>query len=113
MTDPVVMAKMPHFGIHSYSASGTGSTGVYNLIKHSPYPDRTFWMAEFNIWCGACEQGQQMASMTGTASEGTAQFLLWYLAYGASAGMVWEGYDSAFSIIFITARGGACGASSE
>src|SRR5208282_2559355 len=29
MADPVVMAKVAHFGLHSYSAAGAGSTGIY------------------------------------------------------------------------------------
>jgi O-glycosyl hydrolase len=93
MTDPLIMSKLAHFGLHSYSSGGTGSQGVSNLLAHSSYPDRTFWMTEFNVWCDVCEYG---ASGTNDwlYSLGTADFLLGHLANGASAGMVWEGYDS-------------------
>ena len=51
MADPVVMAKLAHFGVHSYSDGGGGSSGVYAYLQGSAYPDRTFWMTEFNVWC--------------------------------------------------------------
>ena len=51
MADPVIMAKLRHFGIHGYFARGTGSAGVRAYILGSAYPDRTFWMTEFNVWC--------------------------------------------------------------
>ncbi len=93
MSDPLIMSKLGHFGMHSYSSGGTGSQNVSNTIARSAYPDRTFWMTEFNVWCDVCEYG---ASGTNNwlYSRGTADYILGHLANGASAGMVWEGYDS-------------------
>jgi O-glycosyl hydrolase len=91
--DPLVMSKVGHFGLHSYSSGGGGSGGVYDLLQGSAYPDLTFWMTEFNVWCNVCENGP-----SGTNNwdyfRGTAEYLLAYLANGASGGLVWEGYDS-------------------
>src|SRR6266404_1044447 len=93
LDDSLVMAKLAHFGLHSYSGGGSGSDGVYDFIQGSDYPDRSFWMTEFNVWCSVCEAG-----ISGTNDWdyclGTADYLLGHLANGASAGMVWEGYDS-------------------
>ena len=51
MADPVVMSKVAHFGVHSYGDGGGGSAGVYSYIQGSAYPDRNFWVTEFNVWC--------------------------------------------------------------
>jgi len=95
MGDPVVMSKMGHFGLHSYSGGGGWSTGVYDFLQQSAYPDITFWMTEFNVWCQVCQTGG-----SGTNNwdyfRGTAEYLLGHLANGASAGFVWEGYDSIY-----------------
>ncbi len=93
MADSVIMSKLGHFGLHSYSSYGTGSQDVSNLLAHSAYPNRTFWMTEFNVWCGNCENGGG-GTNNWEYSRGTVDYLLGHLANGASAGMVWEGYDS-------------------
>jgi O-glycosyl hydrolase len=93
MEDPVVMAKLAHFGLHSYSDDGGGASGVSDFIQESPYPDKTFWMTEFNVWCGVCELGDQRTN-SWEYFLGTASYLMNYLDYGASAGLVWEAYDS-------------------
>ncbi len=91
--DPVVMAKVAHFGVHSYSGDGSGSYGVTNWLNHTAYADRTLWMTEYNVWCTTCENGQ--GNDNGWAySLGTAEYLLSHLANGATSAMVWEGYDS-------------------
>ena len=97
MNDPVVMAKLACFGEHSYLAGGGNSAGVYNFLQQSAYPDRRFWMTEFNVWCSSCENGSGGA--TGWSYfRGSAEYLLAHLANGASAGLVWEGYDSYYLI---------------
>jgi O-glycosyl hydrolase len=93
MADPVVMAKLAHFGLHSYADNGGGAWGVSDFIQGSPYSDRTFWMTEFNVWCDVCEYGNQRTN-DWNYFLGTANYLLNYLDYGASAGLVWEAYDS-------------------
>jgi O-glycosyl hydrolase len=95
MADSVVMAKLAHFGMHSYSAAGVHSEYVADFIQQSPYPARTFWMTEFNVWCDVCQY-----AYAGTNSwlfaRGTVEYLLAHLANGASAGLVWDGYDSPY-----------------
>ena len=98
MNDPVVMAKVAHFGLHSYTAGGVDSYGVYDFIQQSPYPYVTFWMTEFNVWCPQCEAGES-GDDDWSYCEGTASYLLSHLANGASAGIVWEGYDSIYYIM--------------
>jgi hypothetical protein len=96
MNDATVMAKVAHFGLHSYSDGGGGSDGFSDFIQRSPYPDRTFWMTEFNVWCDICESAQGGTNSWDYAS-GAARYLLYHLANGASAGLVWEGYDSQYN----------------
>ncbi len=97
MNDPVVMAKLAYFGEHSYLASGGNSAGVYDFLRQSAYPDRRFWMTEFNVWCPSCESGGGGAT-DWTYFRGSAEYLLAHLANGASAGLLWEGYDSFYLI---------------
>jgi O-glycosyl hydrolase len=93
MADSVVMGKLAHFGLHSYSSGGGGSSGVYDYIHGSAYPDRTFWITEFNVWCSTCDSGTR-GTYDWAYCEGTANYLLSHLTNGASGGIVWEGYDS-------------------
>jgi O-glycosyl hydrolase len=93
MHDSLVMSKLAHFGLHSYADYGDGAWGVSDLIQGSPYSDKTFWMTEFNVWCDVCEYGNQRTNGWDYFL-GTASYLLNYLDYGASAGLVWEAYDS-------------------
>src|SRR5262249_16957435 len=93
MADPVVMAKLAHFGLHSYADGGGGAWGVSDFVQGSPYPDKAFWMSEFNVWCEVCEYGNQRTNGWDYFL-GTASYLLNYLDYGASAGLVWEANDS-------------------
>ena len=58
MTDPLVMGKLAHLGLHSYYDTGGGSSGVDAFLKASAYPNRTFWMTEYNVWCTPCESNQ-------------------------------------------------------
>ena len=96
MNTPAVMAKLAHFGFHSYQDTGGGSAGIYDFLQQSAYPDRTFWMTEFNVWCTSCEAGSGGDNSWSYAS-GAARYLLYHLANGASAGLVWEGYDSQYN----------------
>ena len=93
MADPTIMAKLAHYGIHSYSKDGNGSDGVLDSIQKSIYPNRTFWMTEFNVWCNTCDSGQR-GTYDWAYCCGTAEYLLRHLANGASGGIIWEGYDS-------------------
>ena len=92
MNDPLVIAKVAHFGVHSYSDQGSGSVDVRDFINLSGFPDRTLWVTEFNVWCPQCVGGS--ATNDWDYSRATAEYLLDHLGVGASAGLVWEGYDS-------------------
>ena len=96
MENPVIMAKLAHFGLHSYEDDASGSAGIYDFLHQSAYPDRTYWMTEFNAWCESCERNQGGTNSWEYASS-AARYLLYHLAYGASAAMVWEGYDSQYN----------------
>ena len=96
MDDAVLMAKLAHFGLHSYQDNGGGSTGIYDFLQQSSYPDRTFWMTEFNAPCDSCESGVG-GNDTWDYARGSVRYLLYHLANGASAGLVWEGYDSQYN----------------
>ncbi|HXY40087.1 MAG TPA: CehA/McbA family metallohydrolase [Vicinamibacteria bacterium] len=92
LADPAVMAKVTRLGFHSYSGE---SQGVFEAIRRSRYPDRPFWMTEWNKWCDTCDRGQPGTYDYGYASV-AARYLLQHLQQGASAGLVWEGYDSLY-----------------
>jgi len=96
LADPVVMAKLAHVGVHSYSDGGGGSAGVRDFLLASDYPDRSFWMTEFNVWCPTCDSGTR-GTYDWSYTRGTADYLLDHLENGASAGIVWEGYDSFYA----------------
>ena len=96
MNEPLVMAKLDHFGLHSYLGASPDAAGVYDFIRQSAYPDRHFWMTEFNVWCQSC-QTSVSGDNSWTYARGTATCLLNHLANGASAGLVWEGYDSQYT----------------
>jgi glucuronoarabinoxylan endo-1,4-beta-xylanase len=96
MADSVVMAKLKHFGLHGYTAGGGASSGVRSYILGSAYPNKTFWMTEFNVWCDSCENGTGGVG-DWTYARGTAQYLLEHLLNGASGSQVWEAYDTRYA----------------
>ena len=96
MNDSVIMGKLAHFGLHSYQDNGGESTGIYNFLLQSAYPDRTFWMTEYNFWCSPCESGGG-GDNSWTYARTSVSYLLYHLANGASAGLIWEGYDSQYN----------------
>ncbi len=95
LADPVVMSKLAHFGMHSYTDGG-GASGVASLIQSSAYPSRNYWMDEFNVWCAQCDTGTSGTDTWAYASL-AARYLCDHLANGASACLVWEGYDSQYN----------------
>ncbi len=82
-SDPIIMAKLAHWGVHSYGPDA-------GIIQDT---DRTCWVTEFNVWCDGCDSGVR-GTYDWKYCRGTAEYLLRHLANGASAGIVWEGYDS-------------------
>jgi O-glycosyl hydrolase len=80
MSDPTVMAKVEHFGFHSYSGNTSGADAA---IRNSSYPTRNFWMTE--------------VTNIGDA--------LPVLGQNASAYLVWDAYDSVYNHAILAGRG--------
>ena len=98
MTDPLIMSKLAHFGLHSYQNASPDATGVYSFIQQSAYPNTHFWMTEYNVWCASCQsESDGYGNNTWSYALGTATYMLNLLNEGASAGIVWEGYDSEYT----------------
>ncbi|HET6421289.1 MAG TPA: hypothetical protein VFG19_14110 [Geobacteraceae bacterium] len=72
MGDHVVMAKTDHFGFHDYLTRGDNA---YRAIKNSAYPGRNYYITE--------------VILPGN--------ILYELVQGASAILIWEGYDSVYN----------------
>ena len=54
-------------------------------------------MTEFNVWCSNCESCVG-GDNSWAFAKGTASYMLNHLANGASAGLMWEGYDSYYNL---------------
>jgi O-glycosyl hydrolase len=90
------MSKVAHFGMHGYSDGGNGSAGVSSYLQGSAYPDRNFWMTECGAWCAACDAGV-LGTYDWAFCKGTVENLMQHLLNNASAGLVWEVYDSQYN----------------
>jgi O-glycosyl hydrolase len=80
MSDPFVMARIDHLGLHSYGASTGGADAA---IKASPFPGRNFWMTEFSLPADVPN----------------------LLAGNASALIMWDGYDSVYNHAILGGHG--------
>jgi O-glycosyl hydrolase len=92
MTDPVIMSKLAYFGLHSYSGY---YADVNETIKKSAYSKYNYWMTEWNAWRDGLDNGQIGLYDYKFASD-CINYLLQLLKNGASAGLVWEAYDSIY-----------------
>jgi O-glycosyl hydrolase len=90
MKDSVVMSKMAHIGLHSYAGY---YANVDSALKHSPYPQTDYWMTEWNNWCNGCDDGM-LGEYNYNFAAKSIGFLFEFLQHGATAGIIWEGYDS-------------------
>ncbi len=90
MNDSLIMSRVNFFGLHSY---GGYYAPVDSFIQHSNYPQIPFWMTEFNAWRDGLDHGETGLYNYDYASE-CVTHLLDFLKHGASACIVWEGYDS-------------------
>ncbi|MEO6358360.1 MAG: CehA/McbA family metallohydrolase [Ferruginibacter sp.] len=90
MKDSAVMSKIAHIGLHSY---GGYYAPIDSLLKHSAYPEQDFWMTEWNNWCNGCDDGK-LGEYNYDFAAKCVDYLLQFLKNGATAGIVWEGYDS-------------------
>ena len=103
MGSSLIMSNLAHFGLHSYQSGGGGSSGVSSYLAQSSYPNSTFWMTEFNDHCTPCNQGvYNTNNYSWSYCSGTAQYMLYHLANGASAGLAWEGCDSYYELLPLT-----------
>ena len=92
MEEPGIMSKLAHFGLHSY---GGYYAPVDSALKHSAYPESTFWLTEWNAWRDGLDNGRAGVYDYQFASE-CVSHLLELIQNGASAGIVWEGWDSLY-----------------
>lgn len=78
--DPVIMAKVAHWGVHCYFP-GTG--GAQSIISGSAYPNKSFWVTE------------------------TATFLtmLGQIDENPTANLVWDGFDAVYLHAIRAGRG--------
>lgn len=90
MQDTSVMHKLAHFGLHSYSGY---YVNVDSLLKHSLYPGTGYWMTEWNNWCNGCDDGI-LGEYNYSFAAKSIGYLFEFLQHGATAGIIWEGYDS-------------------
>lgn len=97
MTDSVVMSKIAHLGLHSYYGlytwGGNEKVDINAFIKQSSYPKSDYWVTEWNAWCDSCDNGILGEYNYDFASK-CVGYLLDLFKNGATAGLVWEGYDS-------------------
>jgi len=68
----------------------------YSFIQQSAYPNTHFWMTEFSVWCQSCLNGTGGNGSWANA-QGIASALVNHLANGASAGLVFDAYDSVYN----------------
>jgi hypothetical protein len=79
--DPVIMAKMAHWGVHAYNTTDTSA--FPGLIRNSGYPSVSYWITE------------------------TASFpvMLNQITNGPTANLVWDGFDSVYNHAIRDGRG--------
>ncbi len=90
MKDPVIMSRLAHIGVHSYAGY---YAPVDSLLKNSAYPNSGFWVTEWNQWRNGLDDGIAGTYDYRFAAE-CVNHMFDLLQHGASALMVWEGYDS-------------------
>ena len=88
--DPYLMSKIAHYGMHSYAGY---YAEVDSMITHSAYPKMDYWVTEWNEWCKGCDDGILGEYNYNFASKCVGH-LLSFFQNNATAGIVWEGYDS-------------------
>jgi O-glycosyl hydrolase len=90
MADPVIMSKLAHVGLHSYAGY---FEPVSKFLKLSAYPTTSLWMTECNAWRDGLDDGKIGVYDYNYAAE-CVNYLIDLLKNGASACLLWEGYDS-------------------
>lgn len=90
MSDPVIMANMGHMGLHSY---GGYYAPAREYLEESAYPTSSLWMTECNAWRNGLDDGKIGLYDYNFARE-CLHHMIDLIRNGASACMLWEGYDS-------------------
>lgn len=90
MKDSLIMSGISRLALHSYSGC---YIAVDSLIKHSAYPDMKYWVTELNAWRDGLDDGIKTVYNYQFAEQ-CIEYLLDFLKNGATAALVWEGYDS-------------------
>src|SRR4029079_696400 len=80
MSDPAVIGRIDHLGLHSYGADTGGADAA---LKASPFPGRNFWMTEFSL------PGDIPNLLSGNSS----------------ALIMWDGYDSVYNHAILGGHG--------
>ena len=93
--DPVVMSNLAHFGAHFYQGGGGDPTAMSRFIQQSAYPNTHWWATECGVYCPNCNNGVS-GDGSWAYAQGTASWMLYLLSEGASACIVFEGYDSQY-----------------
>jgi hypothetical protein len=90
-SDPLVMEKIAHYGIHSYDGS---SAEAREALDRSSHPGMDYWVTEFAAWCPGCDTGSpNPADWSYAASTGSLAIKL--LEQGAGGLLqydAWDGY---------------------
>jgi O-glycosyl hydrolase len=90
MADPVIMSKLAHVGLHSY---GGYYAPASEFLKLSAYPTTSLWMTECNAWRDGLDDGKIGVYDYKYAGD-CVNYLIDLIKNGASACLLWEGYDS-------------------
>jgi O-glycosyl hydrolase len=90
LASPVIMANVAHIGLHSY---GGYYAPAWEYLKKSAYPASNLWMTECNAWRDGLDDGRIGLYDYTFASE-CVNNMIDLIRNGASACLLWEGYDS-------------------
>lgn len=92
MKDSVLMSVVDHIGLHSYDGYYENGNPD-SALKQSPYPGSDYWMTEWNAWRDGLDDGRIGVYDYAFAAQ-CIGYLFEFLKNGATAALVWEGYDS-------------------
>ncbi len=88
--DAIAMSKITHFGFHSY---GGYYPGLKEYLESLNHPKLNYWVTEWNAWCNGCDDGI-LGEYNYDFAAKSVGYLFEFLQHGATAAIVWEGYDS-------------------
>ena len=91
LADPILMARVPHFGFHDYA----GSSGDIDGWVKSGGPGHNFWMTEWSQIAtdGNLDEGNQVADEWLFARQMTDD-LLALLGQGTTGVLAWDAWDN-------------------